>query len=86
MLIETAVRYAAGSSSTGLVRKNNEDSAYVGRWLYAVADGLGGHVAGEIASATVIDSLRSCDVHVATADLAEIFATSLGDIRRFTWT
>ncbi|HYZ57558.1 MAG TPA: protein phosphatase 2C domain-containing protein [Streptosporangiaceae bacterium] len=79
MLIETAVRYAAGSSSTGLVRKNNEDSAYVGRWLYAVADGLGGHVAGEIASATVIDSLRSCDVHVATADLAETLGRAVGE-------
>jgi protein phosphatase len=79
MHMETAVRYAAGSSSTGLVRENNEDSAYVGRWLYAVADGLGGHVAGEIASATVIGSLRSCDVHVATAGLAETLGRAVGE-------
>ena len=37
---------AAAASETGLVRQNNEDAAYTGRWLFAVADGLGGHPAG----------------------------------------
>jgi serine/threonine protein phosphatase PrpC len=76
---EAAVRFAAGSSSTGLVRENNEDSAYVGRWLYAVADGLGGHVAGEIASATAIDSLRERDVQVAPEDLTEALGRAVGE-------
>ncbi len=52
----------AAGTSTGLVRKRNEDSAYAGRWLCAVADGMGGHVAGDIASATVVDALRPFDV------------------------
>ncbi|HLI39422.1 MAG TPA: protein phosphatase 2C domain-containing protein [Streptosporangiaceae bacterium] len=67
--MEGTVRRAAGLSSIGLVRENNEDSAYVGRWLYAVADGIGGHVGGEIASATVIESLRPYDADVAAADV-----------------
>jgi protein phosphatase len=68
--MKATVRSAA-ATSVGLVRENNEDSAYAGRWLFAVADGLGGHVAGEVASAIVIESLRSCDAAVAAADLAE---------------
>ena len=63
------VRCAAGSD-VGLVRENNEDSAYAGRWLCAVADGLGGHVGGEVASSAVIRSLRSWDAEVAAGELA----------------
>jgi PPM family protein phosphatase len=77
--METAVYWAVGCSSVGLVRTNNEDSAYVGRHLCAVADGLGGHVAGEVASAAVIGSLRSCDVEVPAADLAATMSRAVGE-------
>jgi len=56
---------AAAASEIGLVWQDNEDAAYAGRWLFAVADGLGGHAAGEVASAAVIESLRSHDAEVA---------------------
>lgn len=62
---------AAAGSDTGLVRKNNEDAAYSGRWLYAVADGMGGHAVGEVASAAVIESLRRHDTGVDPDALLE---------------
>ncbi|MCW2787422.1 MAG: protein phosphatase domain protein [Marmoricola sp.] len=39
-------------SHVGLVRENNEDSAFVGPFCMLVADGVGGGAAGEVASAT----------------------------------
>jgi len=44
-------RFAA-ESDIGLVRDHNEDSAFAGPYLLAVADGVGGAAAGEVASAT----------------------------------
>ncbi|HZE30240.1 MAG TPA: serine/threonine-protein phosphatase, partial [Actinoallomurus sp.] len=41
-----AIRYAA-RSDVGLLREDNQDSAYAGPRLLAVADGLGGHAYGE---------------------------------------
>ena len=53
-------RYAeefAGDSHVGLVRTDNEDAFLVAPPLFAVADGLGGHEAGEIASSIAIDTV-----------------------------
>ncbi len=51
-----ALRYAA-RSDVGLVRQANEDSGYAAPHLLVVADGMGGHAAGELASATVVATL-----------------------------
>ncbi len=60
---------AASSTHVGYVRRRNEDSYYVGEHLFAVADGLGGHVAGDIASATVIEAIARHDQPAAPSEL-----------------
>lgn len=49
--------HAAAVTDIGLVRTNNEDSAHAGRRLIAVADGIGGMPAGELASDIVIKAI-----------------------------
>jgi serine/threonine protein phosphatase PrpC len=62
------LRYAV-RSDLGLVRNNNEDSVYAGPRLLAIADGMGGHAAGEVASKIVIGTLEPLDEERRIDDL-----------------
>ncbi len=66
---------STGVSDVGCVRRSNEDS--IGRFnalgLYIVADGMGGHAAGEVASRMAVDQIKSyCMVRAANRETAPI--------------
>lgn len=64
------LRYAA-RSDRGLVRSNNQDSVFAGPRLLAVADGMGGHVGGEVASKIVIAAIEYLDEDDPGGDMLE---------------
>ncbi len=58
----TLALHFAARSDVGRVRSKNDDSAYAGRHLAVVADGMGGHVGGDVASASTVLDLASLDL------------------------
>lgn len=67
---------SAALSHTGKVRSNNQDSGYAGANLFVVADGMGGHAGGDVASSIAIAQLADLDRPFETPAAAE---RALGD-------
>ncbi len=62
---------ASARSAIGLVRQGNEDSALLSSQLIAVADGMGGHAAGEVASQIAVQVLNSLMPTLTAPDIDE---------------
>jgi protein phosphatase len=67
----TTVRSAAGSD-IGQRRAGNQDSAYTSPRLLAVADGMGGHAHGEVASSLAIRVVAETDARLEGVDLQAV--------------
>ena len=67
------------ASDRGLVRGNNEDSAYAGPHLLVLADGMGGHAAGEVASQLMVEHLEHLDRDPEEADMLALLGAAAED-------
>lgn len=73
-----SLRYTV-RSDVGLLREGNEDSAYAGPHLLAIADGMGGHAAGEVASAVAIKTLAPLDADTTGIDKLQVLADAISN-------
>jgi serine/threonine protein phosphatase PrpC len=72
------LRYVA-HSEIGLIRKNNQDSGYASPNLLAVADGMGGAAAGDLASSVAIDTIRKTAAPADSKQMLGVLADAIRD-------
>lgn len=73
----------AGGTTVGRVRRLNEDAYLAVDGMFVVADGMGGHAAGDVASALTVDVCRefAAAVPVAVTDLEHLVSTANSRVR-----
>lgn len=76
--------HVSALSDVGLIRKNNEDSFFVcAPHLFIVADGMGGHEAGEVASSLAVASIREyIFAHAAINDKKDLLREAIREANR----
>jgi PPM family protein phosphatase len=70
------LRYVA-HSEIGSIRKNNQDSGFASPHLLAVADGMGGAAAGDLASAVAIDTIRKIEGPTSGDQMLEVLSGAI---------
>ena len=83
LLRGTSLRVRSGSAThVGRVRDHNEDAVLAAGMVFAVADGMGGHAAGEVASRLAVEALATLVEHppAGTDDVAAVLRDANGRI------